>query len=351
MTLLKSTLLFLIAVAAPVHAQWLDLKTPGIPRTADGKPDLSAPAPHTPDGKPDLSGLWRVMSGGYAGDVTFDLKPGDIQPWADALYKKRMENMGSDFPGTQCLPVGPLYIFGGDMVRVLQSPSVVAFLYEDLVHRQVFLDGRGLPKDPNPDWMGYSVGHWDGDTLVVETAGFNDRTWLDGGGHPHTEALHITERYQRKDFGHMALKVTLEDPKAYNKPWTIDIKVELAPDTEMIEYVCAENEKDRTHLVGKASDQKKNEVAVDPTILAKYTGAYEFHSPDDVKFLLNVTLEGKTLFLDREGKGKRPMMPLSETTFLLSGERTYFVTDDHGAATQLVVEIVEGKMTGNRKPQ
>jgi hypothetical protein len=345
------TVLFFMASDALLQAQWLTFKTPGIPRTADGKPDLTAPSPKTPDGKPDLSGLWRVMGGGYGGDITSDLKPADIQPWAQSLYKQRMENLGNDDQGIQCLPFGPRYVFDGGMVRILQTPSVIAFLYEDLVHRQIFMDGRTLPQDPNPDWMGYSVGHWEGDTLVVESAGFNDRTWLDGGGHPHTEALHLTERYQRRDFGHMALKVTIEDPKAYNKPWTIEVKVELAPDTEMIEYVCAENEKDLTHLVGKASDQKKNEIELDPAILAKYMGSYLFHSPFDeaVTFTLNVTLDGKTLFLDEEGKGKLPLSPISETTFLFAGERTYFEKDDKGA-TQLVVDAVEGKMIGVRKP-
>ena len=343
-------LVFLLA-GASLQAQWVNLKTPGIPRTAEGKPDLSAPAPRTSDGKLDLSGLWRVMGGGYAGDITSDLKPEDVQPWADALHKKRMENLFNDDLRIQCLPLGPLYIIDG-MVRITQSPSVIAFLYEDLTHRQVFLDGRALPPDPNPAWMGYSVGHWDGDTLVVESAGFNARTWLDSSGHPHSEALHLTERYQRRDFGHMALKVTIDDPKAYNKSWTIDIKVELAADTDMIEYVCAENEKDRTHLVGKVSDLTKSEVDVAPAILAKYVGAYEFQSPADeaVKFLLNVTLEDKKLFLDREGKGKVPMTAISETTFLVFGERSYFVKDERGAVTQFVLEAVEGKMTATRKP-
>jgi hypothetical protein len=238
------------------------------------------------------------------------------------------------------------------MVRIMQSPSVTAFLYEDLASRQIFTDGRALPKDPNPAWMGYSVGHWDGDTLVIESSGFNDRTWLDEGGHPHTEALHLTERYQRPDFGHMSLKVTVDDPKAYNKSWTIDVKVELAADTDMIEFVCAENEKDRTHLVGKASDQKKNEIVLDPAILAKYVGAYEFQSPADaaVKFLLNVTMQDNKLFVDEEGKGKLAMSALSETTFLIAGERSYFVKDDQGAITQLVLDAVEGKMVGARKP-
>jgi hypothetical protein len=339
-------------VSAALNAQWLNIKTPGIPRTPDGKPNLTAPAPRTPDGKPDLSGLWRTTSGGYAGDITSDLKPEDIQPWADKLFKQRMENLGRDDLGLLCLPSGPRYVIGGGMVRILQNPSLLAFLYEDLVHRPVFLDGRSLPVDPNPAWMGYAVGRWDGDTLVVESAGYNDRSWLDGGGHPHTEALHLTERYQRPDFGHIALKITIDDPKAYNKSWSIDIKGELAADTETIEYVCTENEKDRVHLVGTASDQKKNEIKLDPAILAKYTGAYEFESPADarIKFLLNVTLQDNQLFLDEEGKGKLPMSALSEAIFLFAGERAYFVKDDRGAVTQLVLDAVEGKMTGTRKP-
>ena len=344
--------LVLLAVGASLQAQWLNLKTPGIPRLTDGKPNLSAPAPRTPDGKPDLSGLWRPLAGGYQGDITADLKAEDVQPWASELFERRIENLGGDDPGVRCLPYGPRYITGAGMMRIVQSPSIISFLYEDVAHRQVFLDGRALPQDPNPAWMGYSVGHWDGDILVIESTGYNDRTWLDDGGHPHTEALHLTERYQRRDFGHMSLKVTIEDPKAYNRSWTIDIRVDLAADTEMIEYVCAENEKDRTHLVGKASDQKKNEITLDPAILAKYTGAYEFQAPDDpaVKFVLNVTLQDKKLFMDQEGKGKLPMTALSETTFLVMGERTYFVKDERGEATQFVLEAVEGKMTGARKP-
>src|SRR5262249_9384985 len=154
-------------------------------------------------------------------------------------------------------------------------------LFEDLSYRRVFLDGRKLPIDPNPSFMGYSVGHWEGDTLVVESAGFNDRTWLDFGGHPHSEGLRVTERYRRLDIGHLDLKVTLEDAKVYARPWTIPIAVDLVTDTEMLEYVCNENQKDYDHLVGKASDDKKNAVKVPVSVLSKYTGTYEFHSPED----------------------------------------------------------------------
>lgn len=267
----------LLAIAASASAQWLDFPTPGIPRTAAGKPNLTAPAPRTADGKPDLSGLWILNAGpGHTANIAADLKPEDVEPWAEVLYKQRLGDLGKTDPWTvQCLPAGPREILtgGSGPARIIQTPSLVAILYEDLTYRQIFLDGRELPKDPEPKWMGYSVGHWDGDTLVVESTGFNDRSWLDMGGHPHTEALHTTERFRRTRFGHVDLQVTFSDPKAYKKPWTISYGVNLAPDTEMLEYVCGENEKDRAHLVGRTEAEKK--VTVSPDILAKYVGVYE----------------------------------------------------------------------------
>jgi hypothetical protein len=183
----------LLAISTSVTAQWLNLPTPGIPRTADGKPNLAAPAPRTPDGKPDLSGLWMLNAGpGHLANIAADLKPAEIQPWADELYKRRLGNLGNDDPWTvQCLPAGPRAILkGGDgPARIIQTRALVLILYDDLTYRQIFLDGRALPKDPNPSWMGYSVGRWEGDTLVVESTGFNERSWLDMGGHPHTESL------------------------------------------------------------------------------------------------------------------------------------------------------------------
>ncbi len=123
-------------------------------------------------------------------------------------------------------------------------------LYEAIRNfREIFTDGRPLPADPNPTWMGYSVGHWDGDTLVVESSGFNDRTWIDTGGHPHSEALRVTERFLRRDFGHITLQTTIDDPKAYTKPWTVSYDLRLLPDTELLEYVCTENNKDMQHIV------------------------------------------------------------------------------------------------------
>ena len=159
---------------------------------------------------------------------------------------ERIENIGKDSMLARCLPLGPQYTTdadstGGGMMKISQTPSLIIILNPDLTYRQIYMDGRPLESSPNPSWMGYSVGHWDGDTLVVESFGFNDRTWLDTSGHPHTEALRMTERYRRRDFGHLDLEVTLQDPAVYSRPWTVAVQAELAADTELLEYVCNEN--------------------------------------------------------------------------------------------------------------
>jgi hypothetical protein len=237
---------FAVACAAhTVDAQWFKLTTPGIPRTADGKPNMTAPAPQL-SGKPDLSGLWRFESDPYTGNVTVDLKAEEIEPSAVALYKQRMEDLGKDDPATyRCLPSGPRQLFAPQgWVRIVQTPAMIAMLYEgSLLFRQIFMDGRQLPTDPNPSFMGYSVGRWEGPTLVVESIGFNDRTWLDFGGHPHTEALKMTERLTRRSFGRLDVEVRIEDPAIYKRAFTVPIHAELVVDTEMLEYVCNENEK------------------------------------------------------------------------------------------------------------
>src|SRR5215469_3087231 len=214
----------MLAIASvPTTAQWLNYPTPGIPRTVNGKPNLSAPAPKTTDGKPDLTGLWRLgVEVGISANITAGLASEDIRPWANALSRQRLEDFGKDDPEiTGCKPGGPRHITHGGLTKIVQAPTLIVMLYEDLSYRQIFLDGRQLPVDPNPSWMGYSVGRWEGETLVIESAGFNDRTWLDFAGHPHTEALRITERYRRRDFGHMDLDMTYSDPGAYMKPRTI----------------------------------------------------------------------------------------------------------------------------------
>src|SRR5690242_1417710 len=263
-------------LSLPLPAQWLNHPTPGIPRTAAGKPNLTAPAPRTPDGKPDLTGLWQRISPKYARNIAADLKPGEVQPWADALFKQRAEDFGKDHMGYKCLPWGPNYSNSERIAKIVQTPGLIVMLDEDLTYRQVYLDGRALEKEPSPSWMGYSVGHWEGSTLVVESNGFNDRTWLDRDGHPHSEALRLTERYRRPDFGHLEIEVTVNDPKVYAHPWTVALRAELRADTELLEAVCNEGDGgEREHWVGKASDDQKSAVKVAPEILTKYAGTYE----------------------------------------------------------------------------
>ena len=255
-----------------VQAQWLNYPDARIPRTKDGKPNLSAPAPRL-NGKPDVSGLWqaerrpaseynRIIAGFTdiqpdTHDITpnvinvfWGMKPEEepLRPEAAALVKHRMQN-SREYPHTQCLPGGiplALLVF---TFKMIQTPQEIVQLSETAdPPRQIHTDGRPLPKDPDPTWMGYSVGRWEGDTLVVETAGLNDRAWLDAVGHPRSESMHITERYRRRDFGHMDLEITFNDPKYYTRPFTLNLALRLMPDSDMFEYVCNENEKDRTHL-------------------------------------------------------------------------------------------------------
>ena len=254
----------LSSTSVPASAQWLNYPTAGIPRTADGKPNLSAPAPKTPDGKPDLSGIWEVrepisLYGAYTShfmDLALDLKPGEapFQPWAKALSQERRENQHKDDPLNQCMPPGVPRINTIAPFKIVQNPALVIVLYETTAvsaFRQIFTDGRPLPKDPQPTWLGYSVGSWEGNVLKVDTIGFNDRGWIDTGmGHPQTEALHVIERFRRTDFGHLEIGMTIDDPKAYTKPWTATMQANLLPDTELLEMAC-ENSKGLEHLVGK----------------------------------------------------------------------------------------------------
>lgn len=243
----------LVMAAAPALAQWHNHPTPGIPRLPDGTPDLDAPAPRTADGKPDLSGLWRTQ-GGYIGNIAKDLPEAPMQPWAKELFEYRRETLSKDDPtGLLCIPGGvPRSTAVPYPFKILSTPGLVAILYEAVhSYRQIFTDGRGLPEDPNPAWLGYSVGHWEGDELVVESGGFNDEGWLDNNGHPNTAQLRVTERFRRKDFGHMDVEITIDDPGAYTRPWNVTFPLRFAADDEIIEYMCTENNRDVEHLVGK----------------------------------------------------------------------------------------------------
>ena len=248
------TIATVLLTIAPAFAQWRDFPTPGVPRLPNGKPDLTAPAPKQPDGKPDLSGVW-VTRGGYTGNIAKDLKPGEVsfQPWAETLYKHRGDTLSKEDPQAYCVLSGvPRENVVPYPFKILNTKGMIVILYEALhSYRQIYMDGRKLPKDPNPTWMGYSIGHWEDDTLVVDSSGFVDNNWLDNSGHPGTESLRLTEKFHRRDFGHIDLFITVDDPKAYTKPWTVHLELTLNPDTDLIEYVCDENEKDLSHLVGK----------------------------------------------------------------------------------------------------
>ena len=251
MTRLAAATVLLLA-SVPLAAQWLHYPTPGMPRTPEGKPNLSAAAPKMPDGKPDLSGIWASADNKYLQNLAADGIEVPFQPWAEKLYRERSENLGKGRPSERCLTHGVTDFDAlGINWKIIQTPGMIAVLYEAYNHyRQIFLDGRPLPKPTQPAYLGYSVGRWEGETLVVETTGFNDVGWLDDGGHPQTEALHVTERFRRRDFGHMDLQLTIDDPKAYTKPWGPTLRLNFQPDDELMESIC-ENEKDVPHMVGK----------------------------------------------------------------------------------------------------
>ena len=272
------TLLALLSISA--QAQWVNYPAPGTPRTADGKPNLFAKAPRASNGKPDLSGVWQTeyappgenqrLFGNfvnfavpgddpgtfskYVMNILADFKPEEspMRPEAAELLRKNAEKTrNGETPSARCLPHGlpRTDLFNYAPFKMIQTPGVIAVLYEaDNTYRQIYTDGRKLPVDPQPAWGGYSVGKWEGDTLVVDAAGFNDKNWLDIAGHPHSEDMHIQERFHRRDFGHMDLSVSIDDPKMYTRSFTVKVTEVLVPDGDVLEMVCNENEKDRTHL-------------------------------------------------------------------------------------------------------
>ncbi len=257
--LLKYALFAVLAVfIVPANAQWPVMVPKNAPKTKDGKVDLNGPAPRK-NGRPDLSGLWEMYGDedrpALLLDLAANLKPGDVplRPEGESILKARMAGLSKDHPGVRCLPSG---IPEKDVVpapyKIVQMPDLILILYESrTIFRQIFMDGRPLPKNPNPAWQGYSVGHWDKDTLVIDSTGFNDDGWLDMLGHPATESLHVTERFTRRDYGHMDIQFTIEDPKVYSKPWTVSAKLHLLPGEELIEHICEENNRDPGHMVGK----------------------------------------------------------------------------------------------------
>jgi hypothetical protein len=247
-----SVLIVPLFALAPVSAQWLHYPTTGIPRAAGGKANLSAPTPKTPDGKPDFSGIWQGTDDRYFRDLGAGGAEIPMLPWAEKLYKERKENLEKGHPSERCLGHGVTdYDTQVSLRKFVQTPTLIAILFEGYNHyRQIFIDGRPLPKPTQPSYLGYSIGRWEGDTLVVDTNGLNDQGWLDMEGHPQTETTRITERFRRREFGHIDLQLTVEDPAAYTRPWSTNVQLVYVPDEELMESIC-ENEKDLPHMVGK----------------------------------------------------------------------------------------------------
>ncbi len=279
---MRKLCVFFVLLATSASAQWLNHPTPGAPRTRDGKVDLAARAPRASDGKPDLSGVWHVEPtpmdewkrllgkdldlvtatsplgmeattiSKYALSVLMDFKPEDapMKPETAKIFGERAEALGRDLPSTYCLPIGiPLTYLVSEVHKVVQTPGVTVIMYEaDGTHRQIYTDGRKAPRDPEPMWLGYSTGRWEGDTLVVDTVGFNDKSWLDAFGHPHSDALHLVERFRRRDFGHLDMEITIDDPKMYTKTFSFKVTQRLVPDSDILESFCNENEKDRPRM-------------------------------------------------------------------------------------------------------
>ena len=264
-------LLAAVTFILPAAAQWLNYPTAGVPRTPNGLPNLGAPAPRTPDGKPDFSGIWEaentLPTAEGAGDNATDLQIGvqllDVgtglkgglpyQSWAAALVKERSEGMGKNWPHSACVPANIVEVHTlPEFKKIIQTPGLLVILHEfNATYRQIFTDSRPLPVDPNPSWKGYSTGRWEGDTLVVETNGLRDGLWIDLSGNPLTDAAKITERIRRVNFGNLEIEMTVDDPKAYTQPWTVTLHQYIVLNTELLDYICLENEKDLSHLVGK----------------------------------------------------------------------------------------------------
>jgi len=260
----------LLLLAASAAAQWLHLPTPGVPRTKDGKPDLAAPAPKTSDGKPDFSGMWiprEVMAcdakerGVQCAELPLTpqlvnfaagLKGGlPYQPWAADLVKSRSKDVAYIDPHTHCLPPNfPRAWAFPETEKILQMPGEIAILHEyNASYRQIFLDGRQLPEDMLPTWNGYSVGHWEGSALVVESAGYRDDSWLDTAGNFFSSDARVIERIRRPNFGSLDVEVTVNDPKVFTMPWTVGLHLKPLLDTEMMDFICLENNKDIPHMV------------------------------------------------------------------------------------------------------
>jgi len=337
----------LVLAAGPVlDAQWINLPTPGLPRLPDGKPDLAASAPRAANGRPDLSGLWKNHGGDrYYNNIAADVPVNDVAKWAQALFMKRQLEFGKDSMETQCLPLGPAYLTTRYReFRIVQTPTLIVFAFSDGMHREIFLDGRSLEAEPNPTWMGYSVGRWDGDTLVVESNGYTDRSWLDYNGHPHSEELRITERYRRTTVGRIDVQVTMTDPRVYAKAIVFSMPVALQSDTELLEAVCENNQKSRERM---ATTQAAVAVDVPAATLERYVGTYDTVD-DGATHFVHVTQDATSLWFDYDGHGRELLIGLSPTQFSWSGSLVEFSPAADGGV-RIQIHYAEGTEQGSRR--
>jgi hypothetical protein len=339
-----------IGVASTAAAQWFNNPTLGIPRTPDGKPKLDAPLPRLADGKPDLAGVWQPANSTYLRNIMADIPPDAVpfQPWAAQVYEGRL---AKDDPAVRCLPAGVPRSFN-NLFKILPATNAVTILYEGLTQfREVFMDGRSLPARPNPTWYGYAIGHWDADTLVVESAGYNEKTWLDFAGHPHSESLHVTERYRRTDFGHMDVQVTIDDPGAYTRPFTVTYSMVLTPDTDFLESICENHLDILPRLVGtdSAHPPTRKSIAIDPQTLADYAGSYEL-APNRT---IVITAAGDHLVM-RFPANPDTLTLFAETPtqfFLTTREELVeFKRDAGGMVVQLIIHGAGGIQEARRRP-
>ena len=340
---------------ASAEAQWLDRPWPNIPRTADGKPNLDAPAPRGPDGKPDLTGIWDP------GLIAGRPEPQNLQPWVLDLARKHQQEYYRQRPNYQCRPSGPEVErgYGDGWKRIVQTPALIAILNDDLSYRVIHMDGRQLEADPAPSWMGYSVGRWEGDTLVVESNGYNDKVWTSRYGVSHSDRLRIVERYRRTSVGSIQLEVTYEDPGAFLKPWGFTATMTLAADTDMLEAVC---ERTSDHWV-PLSDAASATVKVPREVLARYVGVYKgiyggaertyevsLSGDQLIARILGPKVEGGLAAAGLEDGADRPLVPISQTTFEGLGLAYQFEVGDTGPATALIVIHISGPYRYARQP-
>jgi hypothetical protein len=326
------------AASSLANAQWLKQPTPNIPRRPDGRPNLASPAPRAADGHVDLSGPWNGRP------VVIPVPQDALTARSKALIREREEHYFRDRPAFQCQPSGPETMLGWR--RIIQTPSLIAIAYETLVYRLIFMDGRALEDDPERTWMGYSVGRWEGDTLVVDSFGFNDRTWLDARGLPHTEALHTTERYVRRTLGQLQVELTVTDPGAFAGSWTTTYTLQFQPDSEMVEGVC----ENRSRWLGSLSDAEQSAAAVSPFTLAKYVGVYRGlwgTQPRTVR----VELEGATLYVNGILGERVRLIPQSETAFSGTDGLSFEFDPNGNPAAFMVERHVSGDYRYTRQPQ